>query len=328
MSMDYANGQAFEDYLSTLDWASGRTKHLQTYNCFLRAASLQIPPQTAVATVERQIAAAGGVLDPLGVRRQLERAYAYVLNAPHTGAGFYAKSPAPRFSPEKLHEFASCAGIDHPRAFVTDRSAIEPTTVTPESFLSLVNKEGEKIVVFTDMMSQGDLVHTVGAGDSLVPHFGPKGVWFLVQPVDGEFRWNPRANKLSRRSEESVTAWRYLVLESHTADPDDWLRAVALLPLRIVAIYTSGRRSIHCLVSVNAASKVEWDDFKTAIKPAVITLGADPGALTAVRLSRLPQCWRGSQKQELLYLNSNADGTPIRNLAPRKVAPEGGANAS
>jgi len=38
------------------------------------------------------------------------------------------------------------------------------------------------------------------------------------------------------------------------------------------------------------------------------TLGADPKALTAVRLSRLPQCMRGEtgKLQELLYLDPDA----------------------
>jgi len=142
---------------------------------------------------------------------------------------------------------------------------------------------------------------------------------FLTNPGDGLYHPNMREqNKLSRRSEESVTSWRYMVVESDVADPEDWLRAVVQLPLQIVAIYTSGGKSIHLLVRVDAGSKTEWDEIKNELKPVLVTLGADPAALTAVRLSRLPQCWRGDKMQELLYLSPDADGTPIIQMAEKK----------
>ena len=49
------------------------------------------------------------------------------------------------------------------------------------------------------------------------------------------------------------------------------------------------------------------------IKPVLVTLGADRGALTAVRLSRLPQAMRGERCQRLLYLNPQPSGVPILN---------------
>ena len=51
---------------------------------------------------------------------------------------------------------------------------------------------------------------------------GPDGVWFLPQPVDGEFHPNPRQeDKPSRRSEESIVDWRFAVLESDEAEPEE-----------------------------------------------------------------------------------------------------------
>ncbi len=90
---------------------------------------------------------------------------------------------------------------------------------------------------------------------------GPEGVWFLPQPVDGEYHPNPRLDgRLSRRSEESVTAWRYAVLESDKADADDWLRCLVQMPLRIASIRESGGRSIHALMRVDAPRKTDWDN--------------------------------------------------------------------
>jgi hypothetical protein len=132
--------------------------------------------------------------------------------------------------------------------------------------------------------------------------------------VDGEYHWNPREQKESRRSEEAVTAWRYAVIESDKAPLDLWLKLLVQLPLRISAIYTSGGSSIHALVRIDAESKSDWDEIvRRKLLPILVTLGADPGAMTAVRLSRLPNCMRGETKQlqKLLYINDRPDYTPI-----------------
>ena len=66
-------------------------------------------------------------------------------------------------------------------------------------------------------------------------------MWFLANSVDGELHWNPREGKISRRSAESITSWRYVVIESDSADPQTWLRALVQFPLPIAAVYTSGQ---------------------------------------------------------------------------------------
>ena len=88
------------------------------------------------------------------------------------------------------------------------------------------------------------------------------------------------------------------------------------MPLRIASICESGGRSIHALVRVDASSKEDWDRLMTPIKPVLITLGADPGALSAIRLSRLPQAMRGEHCQRLLYLNPQPSGCPICKQPP------------
>jgi hypothetical protein len=90
-----------------------------------------------------------------------------------------------------------------------------------------------------------------------------------------------------------------------------WLAILVSLPLSIVAITNSGGRSDHALVRVGADSKAAWDRYKLEKLRPLAELGADDGALSAVRLTRLPGCLRAAHRQELLYLNPNADGTPI-----------------
>jgi hypothetical protein len=130
------------------------------------------------------------------------------------------------------------------------------------------------------------------------------GIWFLCNPVDGRWHHNPRDDRQSCRSEESITSFRYAVLESDAARANLWLAFVVQLPLRIAAIYTSGSRSIHCLIRLDATNKAHWDEQIAPLKRPLKLLGADSAALSAVRLTRLPGCVRPETKgfQELLYL--------------------------
>ena len=309
----------FCKYLEYLNWKPGKTKYHQTYAAFLRAASLGIDAQVATDEIVRRIESSGGVLLPDQVARQQQRAYAFVGDNQKLGVvGKIPAAPKPVFSPAILHRVAERVKIPDIIGMVKGRSSFEPSMVRGGFFLNQLYNRNEKIVVFTVFKSQGQALFEIGRAGQIVPQGGPDGVWFLCNPVDGRQHPNPRnGSKLSRRSEESVTSWRYLVIESDEADAGDWLRAVVQMPLRIVAIYTSGGRSIHCLIRLDAATKAEWDLKKQMLKPALVTLGADEGAMTAVRLTRLPNCWRGTELQELFYLNPAADGTPIMELPER-----------
>jgi hypothetical protein len=154
-------------------------------------------------------------------------------------------------------------------------------------------------------------------------------VWFLSNPVDGA--WHPvkhvekHGRKFSRRSEPSVTAFRYLVLESDVLGEDLWLKVLVRLPLPIVAVYTSGSKSVHALVRLGADTKAEWDHLRNEMSPLLTKLGADYKAMSAVRLTRLPftlrrgttrkdgsyQAWENPGRQELLWLDAEADGGPM-----------------
>jgi hypothetical protein len=221
------------------------------------------------------------------------------------------------FDPEKLARIAAkLDGID-PQWFAA-RSPKQPDNRTPASFLHELYAPGEKVIVFDIFESQGQTVwectpppfdaRSLDAFRTGKPH----GVWYLCNPVTGEYLPNDTGNP-SRRSWQNVTSWRYMVLESDTANPDHWLAALAQLPIPISAIYMSGGKSIHALVRLGAESKEQWDDTADRLKPMLITLGADRAAITAVRLTRLPQCERveKGQMQTLLYLNGNPDLCPI-----------------
>ncbi len=205
------------------------------------------------------------------------------------------------------------------RHWLWERSPMRPETQNSISFLSRLYRPGEMVHAF-DKMDGIEGKHprwsfTISNPmDCRVPvemleggRF-QSGIWFLCNPVDGQWHPNPRQNdEPSCRSEESLTAFRYVVWESDIAPADLWLAFVAQVPARIAAIYTSGSRSIHTLIQIDAQSKVDWDAIAGQWKRPLKVLGGDAGCLSAVRLSRLPGCARPEKNgfQKLLYLAPN-----------------------
>lgn len=229
------------------------------------------------------------------------------------------------FNPDKLATLAN--NIPHPsnwRHWLWERSAKRPETQNAISFLAHLYRDGETVHLF-DKFDSKTPAHTItiqhpidcrvpaGIRDGGRPGLG---VWFLCNPVDDEWHHNPRQDTLSCRSEESLTAFRYAVLESDQAAFDQWLAFIAQLPIRVSAIYTSGGRSIHALIRLDAANKAEFDATIVPLKRPLKVLGADPACLSAVRLTRLPGCWRPEKNgfQKLLYLCPNPPDVRLADL--------------
>jgi hypothetical protein len=221
------------------------------------------------------------------------------------------------FNPKLALSTAARVSIDITPEWLQAHSPVAVSCST-EEFLCRVFEPSERVLIFNRYKSQGKGVWSPGV--SLKPfcrRHWQEGAWFLSNPVDGQFHWNPRLDppRDSRRSQESITSFRYAVLECDQLPKENWfpiwLKILVQLPLPIVSITTSGGKSAHALVRVSAESKEAWDKIKVESLHPLVVLGADNGALSAVRLTRLPQCWRGDQRQELLYLNPGADGEPI-----------------
>jgi hypothetical protein len=228
-----------------------------------------------------------------------------------------------KFDEAKLR--AAAAKIKTPaswRHWLWERSPKRPEAMNALSCLAELYHPSEVVLIFDRMDAKEPakavsicrpmdcrLSFQIRAGES----YG-RGIWFLCNPVDGQWHSNPRQNgELSCRSEESVSSFRYAVLESDQAEADSWLAFIVQLPLRVSAIYTSGGRSIHVLIRIDAKSKEEWDRVIGPLKRPLKLLGADPGCLSAVRLTRLPQCWRPEKGgfQRLLYLCPNPPLAPL-----------------
>jgi hypothetical protein len=222
----------------------------------------------------------------------------------------------PVFDPDFALRTASRVPVDVTPEWLKDRSPVAVTLPT-QYFLEAIFGPKEKVLVFNRYKSQGLLWPGEVFLAKFVKEHWPEGAWFLCNPVDGETHFNPRLQKDSRRSEESVTSFRYAVLECDLEPRSQWrpiwLKILVSLPLPIISIIDSGGKSDHALVRVGSDSKASWDQFKRGALRKLVSLGADDGALSAVRLTRLPGCWRDQVKQELLYFNPEATGAPILN---------------
>lgn len=250
-------------------------------------------------------------------------------------------SPAPRplYDPERLRTFAGPWAGEVDLVWLANRSSHDPAEISSNDFLDLIYRTGDRVLCFTEVNKEGNpwtQGEAVWPADEPPPS-GRCGVWYLAQPVDGEFHLNPRSGKTSRRSEEAVTRWPFLVLESDEAPLREWLGALARLPLRIVAIYTSGGRSVHALVKVDALTKGHWDDLvkrqmEVGLRFLVLN-GADKGVFSAVRLTRLPGAYREGkidrktgqyvrfpkpEPQKLLYVQPDPPVRPLCEMPPRR----------
>jgi hypothetical protein len=196
--------------------------------------------------------------------------------------------PKPQYNPAKLERIANRIDFDITPEWLEERSAAR-IDIQPAAFLHMLYREGAKVWIGTRKKERrgrtwtNDSDEDFGRLDRL--REGNEGVWFLSNPVTGEAvegvgevnEFYPKGE--SWRSEENVTSWRYLLIESDTAPERLWLRMLVQAPLAISAIYTSGGDSIHALVRVDKSSKEEWDQFKNSIKKELIELGACPGSL-------------------------------------------------
>lgn len=274
----------------------------------------------------------------------------------------------PPYDEEKLREYVR--GME--AVTREDLKRLSPIPVEKGAagdFFETLYDTGERLLVFTEFESQGQFLYQVGAGscrlgrergvkavESPLPMTGRNGVWFLSNPVNGN--WMPDRAKTyyrtvpkgyegpaeriaepaewKRRKWFNVTSFRYAVIESDVAPENLWLRALVKMPLPIAAIYSSGGKSLHALIRVDAQSKEHWDIIvrgvdghspvrHTSVMTLACPLGADANALSAVRLTRLPFCYReGSHSkekgyvrygerrlQELVYLNPQPFNKPV-----------------
>ena len=120
------------------------------------------------------------------------------------------------------------------------------------------------------------------------------GAWIRFNPMDGRGVNNT-----------NVAAYRFALIESDTMPLDAQYRMYRKLNLPIAAMVTSGGKSIHAIVHIDAANAAEYRDRVEMLYTILANRGmvVDMQNKNPSRLSRLPGCIRGTNKQMLVETN-------------------------
>jgi hypothetical protein len=242
------------------------------------------------------------------VRRTVERKYSCAL-APLSSANSSPSGPLVQYDAELLEAQASQVPFEITDDWLAERSL--PTKITPAQYLDAIFRPEECVAVMNAKQDRGFMYRP---GESVSGRRLPKhldsaaaGAWYVSNPVNGE------VINGSFRRESNITDFRHLMIESDKAPRDLWLRVIVQLCAPILAIYESGRRSVHAIIRVNAINKLEFDAIAAQYKRQLVPVGMCPGSGKAVQPTRLPNVIRADNfaVQRLLYLRPEADATPI-----------------
>lgn len=217
---------------------------------------------------------------------------------------------------KKEYEVETLRALQHPELpptwndwllWLRARSPIDPKGVDAGAFLDALYEPGDFVMCFENMRTNGDWMRWVGKGwfqlgkvpgkkamPGKLPEGTREGMCFLMQPVDGQWRPVVGTAKMSRRTKASVTRWPFVLLESDKAPHPLWLNALAQAKIRVVAIVTSGGRSLHAVVRLDKGTEEELQaELQNPNAREVLTvLGCDAQAMQSLVYPRLPGVWR------------------------------------
>jgi hypothetical protein len=343
---------AWTKYIDAIPWAPG-----EEFAAFSKASFYGIDREDAFNFVLDRMKRCGARgLRLTKIRHSLARAYSSGGEGPGRSVPPLQLPPIEPYDEERLRNTVGELANKVDGNFFVERSPFTTWNRTPAGVLHKLFLPGEKVWVTTnDASSDGCLwsheginscsAHWIsvtgkpGDPEQFEANFaslsffvrGWRNVWFLNSPITGEAHFDARfAHGRSYRCLEAVSAWRYLVLETDVAPTELWLALLAMAPIRIAGLYFSGRRGFHALVRIDAGSKLEADDLVEVYRREYVPLGACAGTLSAFRLTRLPNCFRGQsgQWQRLIYLNPNPTGTPIKDQPVARKIPRQDENGS
>lgn len=224
------------------------------------------------------------------------------------------------------------------RAWLKQRSAVDPREVTPVTYLDALYRPGERVLVFEKMWgTQGDYGRVIGERTVKLarlpnekhnqvedlPKGSPEGLTFLMQPVDG--RWRPVVRdggrvEMSRRTKASVTRWPYILLECDKVPIEMWLNVLVRARIRIVSITHSGGRSLHALVRLDKTTEDELQEElqDQGARELLELLGCDHQALNSLVYPRLPNTMREGKRMS----KRDKEGKVIRDTRTNRAVME------
>lgn len=121
------------------------------------------------------------------------------------------------------------------------------------------------------------------------------GSWIRFNPLDG-----------TGASDRNVTAFRYALVESDVIPIQDQLTAYQRLELPIACLVSSGGKSVHAIVHIDAPDESEYRKRVLYLYSFLIGHGliVDQANKNPSRLSRMPGVDRNGNRQKLLAVNT------------------------
>jgi hypothetical protein len=174
----------------------------------------------------------------------------------------------------------------------------------------------ERVNIVTNYVQDGQKATPMGKGGTFPrdkwteilsrrPSLGDAGAWIRLNPLDGR-----------GVGDANVAAFRYGLLEFDSISLELQLSLIARLPIPVAAVVTSGGRSVHAWLLVDAPTAESFREQMLRVLGRLVQFGADPRTSNPSRLARLPGVQRrigatGDGKQRLLYLNPRPKCQPI-----------------
>ncbi len=123
------------------------------------------------------------------------------------------------------------------------------------------------------------------------------GVWIRVNPVTGKLKEGQKGIR-----DKDITRFENALVECDTLPLEDQLKKIKELNLPYKALVYSGGKSIHAVVRVDAKNSADYQDRVKWLYEYCHTYGfpVDDQTKNPSRMSRLPGCNRGTQKQFLI----------------------------
>ena len=218
------------------------------------------------------------------------------------------KPPSPRFSVAWADE-----------ATPDEMTSTEKATVQLSKYLSALFDDDDHVGYVTDSWTTQDgrrvptkgsfdrtalqlrqeLAHAKDLGTVLGDYDADTGAWIRFNPLDGRGVGNA-----------NVTEYRYALVESDTVPYEKQLSMIRQMKLPCAAIVTSGHKSVHAIVHIDAGTNYElYRKRVEELYAYVRTQGFEPDTANKnpSRLSRLPGAKRGKNQQSLISAGDDVE---------------------
>ena len=292
------------NYLDSLDWTQGITKHDQTHKTLLKAARLGVDEGEALKIATDAVDRHGGQVEERDISHQLKNCYEFIRGTSGTSElkklpGGGSKTSLPKFDPDYLKKcIENRPDIDE--EWLREESTQWPTT--PEAYLEGLFGASACVFVADRKKCKNPLI--LWRKQTEVPRIDTTdGGFFVVNEISGSkhFASPDDLSSWSLRSKACLVGWGHMLVESDTVPEGDWLKYLFSTGLPIASVVRSGGKSVHTIVKTGASDEDGFIRFKHAHVRTLVQAGADPHSMAATNFTRLPFALRDGRLQELLY---------------------------